>query len=186
MVPIPKGDEIVIHDISQDIKKLEQARKIFIDYFIDLYQDIPALTLGIKTTIPNYLTTIFNGTLLAINEKSLHAYFAYHNDQVVGFSTWNQLENKVYVLLRTLPINIEYKAHELEIRNKFLEHIFITYPDTKKVINMVRKANHVHQDLCLKMKMQEDASCFEGHYIKKTYDKEHYVGFVYQNNIDNA
>ncbi len=172
-----------IHEITKSdlgSEKIKICRDIFMNYFLDLYKDKTSENLQIKSDTAAYLEKIFNSTEQALkNQENLHAILAYINSKPVGFSTFNLLENPEQVLIRTLPVNLEYKNIELEIRNKYIDFVRQKFPNIKQVIIMVRYANTHHQELCLKSGFIEDKLVFDkSNYIKNNYDSTCYLGYV--------
>src|SRR5438477_12626880 len=64
---------------------MNQAHEIFTTYFIDLYKNIPASTLGIHN-LEEYLDTIFKKTKIALSHKEAYAFLAYTQDNLAGFT----------------------------------------------------------------------------------------------------
>ncbi len=165
-----------------DIKKsddLIKSRMLFIRYFSDLYKNTSASTLGIATEKNDYLSSIFdkNEQLLKSNQ-AVHAFFAYINNETVGFTMFSQLEDNQLVLVHTLPINNEYKQHELDIRRNLIGCVRDKFPHAEKVIVMVRKANAHHNFLCLAAGMRGNCLIFnESEYINNTYDSQWYNAY---------
>ncbi len=160
--------------------EIEQLESIFIGYFADLYKDISPQVIGIDMSVDAYLAAIFNKTHKALLDKKLNLAFAYFDTQVVGCTTYELLQDVDSVLIRTLPINILYKHHELAIRNALVQHVLNQYPTTQRVLVMVRTANAVHRDLCMQGGFKLYNEIFEkSKYIKALYN-EHYKAYVYE------
>ncbi len=157
------------------------ARNLFVQYFLDLYQGMSPTTVGIASDIPVYLEKVFDGTEQALqNNSALRAFLAYHGDDVVGFTVFGPLEDAQTILVRTLPINLAYKDHELTLRVAMIEQVRVCCPAAKRVIIMVRKANVHHMNLCLQQGCVKDDMVFtNSEYIGNTYDSIHYDGLVY-------
>lgn len=168
--------------LAHETEKIKTARALFLNYFNHLYQHIPETTLGIASTTHMYLNSIFDTTeaALACNAK-LFAAFAYSNDTIVGFAVFGPLERAETILIRTLPIALAHEDKELDIRTSFVRYVYKKFPQTETVIIMVRKANTVHNNLCISGGFFLDASIFEqSPYIQKTYNAAHYNGYVHQ------
>jgi hypothetical protein len=158
------------------------GRTIFMNYFLDLYSDKTSEALQIKTDTEKYLNTIFDNTEQALKANdNLCALFAYcpHADHAIGFCTFGTLEDPKIILVRTLPIDVNYKSIELDIRNAFIDHVVARHAGIKQIVIMVRKANAHHQDLCMKAGfIQRDAIFDTSGYIKNSYDRECYYGYT--------
>lgn len=172
---------ISVREISkQDTNKLEIGRTIFMNYFMDLYKDISPQALQINSKTHDYLTSIFDTTEQALRETSLTACLAYIDGIPVGFTTFGQLESPEVVLIRTLPIALEYKKIEKDIRVAFMNYVRAKFPKTHELILMVRKANKLHEALCYEAGFVQSNGIFDrSEYVGATYDKACYNGYVF-------
>lgn len=160
--------------------ELEQLEFLYISYFSDLYKDISSEALGITVPVDEYLQSIFNKTHKALLDKKLNLAFAYLDNELVGCTTSELLEDADIALIRTLPINTLYKQHELAIRHALVQHVLHQYPTAQRVFVMVRKANTVHRDLCIQGGFKLCNEIFEeSRYIRAEYN-EHYKAYVYE------
>jgi hypothetical protein len=176
---------ITIEEISKsDLNAFELGRTIFMDYFRDLYKDMLPSAIGIDCETKIYLNSIFEKTRNAlINDPLLHGCFARINNQHAGFAVFGPLENRKLILLRTLPIVLTFKNQEKEIRSAFMNHIKHTFPNVQNVVIMVRKANKVHNFLCLQAGFEKTDVIFEtSNYINQFYDYKFYNGYLYSFN----
>lgn len=163
---------------------LPLGRRLFIDYFIDLYKGLSLSAIGISCPLDVYLNAIFDKTEIAFNTGDLHASFAYINDNVAGFTAFELLEDTHTILIRTLPINLIYKNKEIAIRSAFIEYACNRFPNIQKTVILVRKANKSHINLCLQMGFMPCDKIFEtSSYVKKTYNIEYYNSYVLYNHL---
>lgn len=170
----------VINIQEIDAEKIEQARAIFISYFTDLYKDTSPETLGISN-VSTYLKDIFNKTEIALRERTIHGFLAYIDNKPAGFSTCGLLEDPNLLLIRTIPIHLDYKNRELEIRQAFLSYFHQQFPTVQSVVMMVRKANTVHASLCRQAGFKKDSDLLQrSTYLKVTYNPDWYECFVYR------
>jgi hypothetical protein len=173
---------ITIREINNnDNSALGLGRTIFMNYFVDLYKNIPEQTLQINGTTQTYLKNIFDKTEQALRQnKELYAFLAYMDQIPVGFSTCGALENPELVLIRTLPINLDHKNIEQEIRLAFMAHVHKKFPSSQQIVIMVRKANKVHEELCYQTGFKQNNDIFNySAYLRDTYDQQCYNGYVY-------
>ncbi len=170
-----------IHEIEQnelDSEKMNLARSIFISYFTDLYKNTPPETLGIAD-VPLYLNGIFDKTEIALKKLEIRGYLAYMNNEPAGFSTCGLLEDSTILLLRTIPVHLQYKGREMEIRNAFLSYFLQQFPTAQSIVMMVRKANSAHASLCLQGGFKKDSGIFnQSNYLKTTYSTDWYDPYV--------
>ena len=92
--------------------------------------------------------------------------------------TYELLEDKI-ILIRTLPINLDYIQNEKEIRATLIGHIHKQFPSAHNAIIMVRKANNIHQNLCLNNGFEQTELVFNIPFIKQQYDCNHYYGYMH-------
>jgi hypothetical protein len=172
---------IKIQEIDpSDTEKIEQARSIFISYFAELYKDMSPETLGISN-VPTYLKDIFNKTELALKERVIRGFLAYIGNKPAGFSACGLLEDSTLLLIRTIPIHLDYKNRELEIRHAFLSYFHQHFPTAQNVVMMVRKANTAHASLCRQAGFKKDSDLLQrSSYLKATYNPDWYECFVYR------
>ena len=154
------------------------AESLFINYFAELYKDSSASILGLNKPVEQYLREIFNKTERAFHDGKLFLLFAYLENNIVGMSTYELLENNT-ILIRTLPIDLDYIQQEKDIRTKLIQGIHEKFPSARNVIIMVRKANTVHQDLCVQNGFAQTEQVFDISFIKQQYDTTHYYGYLH-------
>jgi hypothetical protein len=174
---------IDIYQLTQkDIRSplLQEGRRIFLSYFIDIYKDVSPSQIGLDEDLSTYLEKIFASTQKELLENSnLKSFVAYDTHQIVGFSTANMLSDK-QLLIRTLPVDVRYRERELEIRDAFFSHFHSIFSSAECFIMMVRRSNGLQTRYCIEQNFESDESLFNVSYIDKTYDKKHYVAFSYQ------
>ena len=173
---------LVVQEIVKgDLKCIEQGRVLFLDYFKDLYKNISETTLQINNTTEKYLASVFARTERALQDNQmLTACLAYYNGTVVGFTVFGPLEESTTILIHTLPIALDHKKLEINIRLLFMNYVSQKFPETKQIIIMVRKANVVHEQLCYQTGCARYNDIFDqSTYIRMRYDKQCYNGYVY-------
>lgn len=149
------------------------------NYFIDLYKDISPNKLQINSATEEYLSLIFDKTETTLkNNSDLHAVIAYKENIPVGFATFGLLEDPTKLLIRTIPIAVEYKSIEQDIRLECMQYACKKFPTAQHIILMVRKANKAHELLCMKAGFERDEKVFtSSSYIRQTYDNQCYNGY---------
>ncbi len=177
---LEKNAPITIRQLSKTTPEIKQARELFLRYFTDLYNDKSPQTLQMTVPKNEYLAAIFDKTEKELtNDANLLAFFAYINNQIVGFTFFGPLEDKRIILVRSLPIDLAYKNQELAIRNALICQVKISFPNAEHIIVMVRKANAVHNDLCLQGGFRLDTRIFSAsELIRTTYDQQCYNAYI--------
>ncbi len=172
---------VELNNLQASEHEFETARRIFVDYFSQKYKDIPSDKLGIQN-VSTYLDSIFDKTLHALKHENLSAFFAYLDDTVVGFATFGPLEQEQNILLRTIPVHLEYEHAKRDIRLSFVNHIRVKYPKAQKVILMVRPANISYTKFCAESDFNRENELFDtSAYLAKTYGRNSYD--IYSKNI---
>lgn len=177
-----KNSSLSLYELSKNDKQgLDQGRRLFLNYFMDLYKDISQATLQINNTTETYLISIFDKTeRFFLNNPTLAAFLMYKDEVPIGFTVFGPLETHETVLMHTLPISLDHKELEAEIRTTFMNYVPTKFPASKRIIIMVRKANNVHQRLCNQTGCKEYNEIFEtSTYIRTTYDINCYNAYVY-------
>lgn len=171
--------QFLIREITHDSYALQQGRLIFINYFQDLYKDISPETLGVKGDVSNYLRNIFDKTEHALGDDALKACGIYLENTLVGFTTYEIVEDIQMTLIRTWPVDLAFKEEELNIRETFIQYIKNKHPNMRNILILIRKANIVHQTLCLQSEFIECDEIFEqSPFIRAAYDSTWYKGYI--------
>ncbi len=171
---------IVIQESLLSHEIIAQMRTIFMSYFMNLYQNMPATISQINGNLEEYLLAIFDKNIAAINAQQRNASFAFIEQNMCGFALHELLPQSTTILLCTLPVHPQFHENEPHVREKLIKHIGTRYPQATKIVTMIRHANSLQRDLCLQMGFTLYNEIF-GNVpdIKEHYQLNCYNGYMY-------